>query len=153
MSDTRFLADSMLGRLAKWLRIMGYNTYYQPRYLPGELEGLAKGDRVLLTRKKRLSLLVPTAILLGSERIGEQIKELKARGLLSSRPIPFSRCIRCNTLLISVDHDTLSERVPEYVIHKSGNSVRQCPSCGRCYWPGSHRKRMERQLHLWGVQI
>lgn len=153
MEEEKFVADSMLGRLAKWLRVLGYDTHYQARYQSGQLYQLTKAGRMLLTRKRQTSVMLPTAIVLNSERVGEQMAELRQRGLLKRRPTPFSRCIRCNTLLAKPDPDTLNERVPEYVIYRSANMIRQCPTCGRFFWPGSHKERMKRQLHLWGINL
>ncbi|RLB42816.1 MAG: hypothetical protein DRH12_04750 [Deltaproteobacteria bacterium] len=153
MRERKFLADSMLGKLAKWLRIMGYDTHYQSRYSPGQIERLVKADRILITRKRQLVAMVPAAVLLFSDRVGEQINELNARGLFSPSAKPFSRCIRCNTLLVRPGKDILPYCVPDYVKYESGDLISQCPTCGRCYWPGTHRENMEKQLHSWGVRL
>ncbi len=151
MDEKRFIADSMVGRLAKWLRTMGYDTHYQPRYSHTQIEDLLAEGRVFLTRKRQWVRSFPSAIFLESDHVGEQIRELKRRGLLASGPLPFTRCIRCNSLLIEADPQLVSQHVPDYVLYKSGYTIKQCPSCKRYYWPGTHRDRMERQLRLWGV--
>jgi len=141
----------MLGRLAKWLRIMGYDVHYQAHYLPEEIENLVAQGRILLTRKRKWIRLVPEAILIHSDRVEGQIKELKARGILWPAAVAFSRCIRCNRVLVEADRRVLPQRVPDYVLYESGYTIKYCPTCDRYYWPGTHRARMHEQLRCWGV--
>ena len=149
MNEKRFVVDSMLGRLAKWLRTMGYDTHYQSRYSRPQIENLLADGRIFVTRKRQWVRTLPSAIFLKSDFVGEQLRELKERGFLTPRPLPFTRCIKCNSVLVDAEPQLVSEHVPDYVLYERGYRIKQCPSCKRFYWPGTHRERMERQLHLW----
>jgi uncharacterized protein with PIN domain len=145
--ETKFVADSMLGKLAKWLRVLGYDTHYQRHYSPGVMDELVKGSRLLLSRRRETVHQYTGALLLHGNAVGEQIAELKERlHLVPDRSRWFTRCLICNILLGDVQIDTARENVPEYVFYQNISGIKYCPSCGRYYWPGSHRTRMERQL-------
>jgi uncharacterized protein with PIN domain len=139
----RFLADAMVGRLAKWLRVLGYDTLYQR---DGDDEVLlataAAEGRVLLTRDTRLPRgdLPAGSLLIRSDRVEDQIREvLRAYDL---RPkSPGTRCLRCNALLAPVSREGVAGRVPDFVL-KRYTAFRTCPLCRRIYWPGTHRRRM-----------
>ena len=149
----KFVADSMLGKLAKWLRMLGYDTYYQPgNYGPEDIDLLVKQGRILLSRRRITAKKYTDALLVCSHHVGEQLVEVKEGLLLSpdSRDW-FTRCMLCNSRLKSVQEDDARENVPEYVFYHNMKEIRVCPSCGRYYWPGSHRTRMVRQLEKWGL--
>lgn len=146
-----FIADSMLGRLAKWLRALGFDTLYQSRYRSGEIQHHIAEGRIFLTRKAELANTYPSAIYIHSDHVGEQLAQLKAKGLLSPPASPFTRCLRCNALLAKADTNSARQKVPDYVLYESASAIKHCPFCGRYYWPGTHRQRMEKQLHLWGL--
>lgn len=151
MVKLRFVVDIMLGKLAKWLRVMGYDVHYQPFYQEGALEALMGGGRILLTRHHYRAQLPGHSILLHTNRVGEQLDELVEEVDLKPDPdLLFSRCIRCNTFLEDVSGEPALEAVPEYVFYHHQGQIRFCPTCGRHYWPGSHRQRMKRQLREWG---
>jgi len=153
MENRGFIADSMLGRLAKWLRALGYDTHYQPRYTPEDMNALLREGRLLLTRhRKRAERSDRRALLIHGNHVSEQLTGLARE--LDLEPPPsawFSRCLLCNTLLREARKNAASEKVPEYVFHQNVNNIRVCPSCGRHFWPGSHRSRMEDQLRKWGL--
>ncbi|HDN80063.1 MAG TPA: hypothetical protein ENG33_06340, partial [Chloroflexi bacterium] len=112
----KFLADSMLGSLAKWLRILGYDTLYFPNMEDSELARLAmKEGRVLLTRDQELARRKGLkALLIKSEKLQEQITQV-FRELNLEKKNPFSRCPVCNTPLQPVDKEAVRGRVPAYV--------------------------------------
>ena len=141
----------MLGRLAKWLRALGYDTHYQRYYRPGDIENLVKEWRLFLSRHKGKTDHYPHAVFIHANGVSGQIAELKKRAHLASvRSTWFSRCLVCNVLLTEAQKDAARENVPEYVFYENMAGIRLCPLCGRYYWPGSHRKRMIRQLEEWG---
>jgi len=147
----RFVADSMLGRLAKWLRVLGYDTHYQHHYSPGHIARLIKDDRRLLSRHKKTANQYPDAILLHTDHVGAQITELKDEiDLTPDRSHWFSRCLICNALLKEAPPHHARENLPEYVFFQTMTAISFCRSCGRYYWPGTHRARMMKQLELWG---
>jgi len=141
----------MLGRLAKWLRVLGYDTHYQSHYLEGQLVGLMSQHRRLVTRDRARCSRYYEAVFIHWDHVGEQLNELHS--LLDLNPDPskwFTRCVRCNTLLETAHEEEAMERVPEYVFYENRGRIKICRSCGRYFWPGSHRNRMMRQLNAWG---
>ena len=146
----RFLADSMLGRLAKWLRIMGYDTLYQSYYPPAVIDQFVKEGLLLLSRHKITADKYTSALLLHGNSVGEQLAELKQKvSLTPNRLNWFTRCLICNTFLKEVPASQAKENLPEYIYFQNISGIRLCPSCGRYYWPGSHRARMVHQLEKW----
>ncbi len=146
----KFLLDSMLGRLAKWLRIMGHDTHYQKSYKMSQLYGLIKEERVFITRDSKRANIIG-GILLKSDKIEDQVLELKSKIDLRSDPNEwFSRCIICNTKLKKADPQYAKDEVPEYVFIQNREKIKFCPCCNRFYWPGTHREKMIAQLKKWG---
>ena len=149
--EMKFLADSMLGRLAKWLRVMGYDTHYQPFYHKDAIERLVRQRRTLLSRHKKTADRFPDALFIRSNRVADQINELKNRmDLRPDRSRWFTRCLICNAALEKAHFEVARENVPEYVLYENAAGIRFCPSCDRYFWPGSHREGMLRQLKEWG---
>jgi len=113
MVDERFLVDSMLGKLAKWLRVMGYDTHYQPFYRTGEMDHLIEGERRWLVSRHRMTVSrFDNAVLVISNHVDEQLRELQKRNLLSNdRTEWFSRCLSCNKFLISIKNPEALETV------------------------------------------
>ncbi len=148
----KFVADSMLGKLAKWLRVLGYDTLYQSFYRPGAIVQLLKEDRCLLSRHEGAARQHKNTVLLHAHRVGAQLDELrdKIKDVATDQSSWFSRCLVCNTLLTEAPPEEARDNVPEYVFYNNLSGIRSCPSCRRYYWPGSHRKRMVKQLEEWG---
>jgi len=143
----RFLADAMVGRLAKWLRALGFDTlYYRDGDDAGLLATAAAEGRVLLTRDTRLSRasLPAGSLLIQSDRVEDQIREvLRAYDL---RPEGSgTRCLRCNTPLAPLSREAAVGRVPDFILTRHV-TFRTCPACRRVYWPGTHRTRMAEVL-------
>ncbi len=144
----KLLCDHMLGSLARWLRLMGYDTEYPGPGPDRELIERARYEgRILLTRDKELSARVPGAVLVRSDDLEEQISEVAA--VLRLRLVdPLSRCSLCNAILVPVPLDDVKNLVPEGVRSRHHEFWR-CPSCKRVYWQGSHWDKMvERLNHL-----
>lgn len=142
----RLLADCMLGRLAKWLRLLGYDTAYDNGASDPELARRARAEgRVLITRDRELANRRGLkTLLIQSEVLEEQMQEVQ--DALGSPPSPaLSRCSVCNVALESLSPEEVAERVPSYVL-RTQVEFRRCPGCGRIYWPGSHLEGMREQL-------
>ena len=151
--DVKFLADTMLGRLTKWLRIMGYDTRYQPIYEDGAMDIWINTGHLLLTRQKTLINQYPHSLLIRSDHIEEQLKNIKDAGYLShDRSKWFLRCLRCNILLKEINNKEVLDKIPEFVLNQTNVKIHFCPSCNRFFWKGSHRSRMTEQLKKWGYE-
>lgn len=148
--DTRpaFLADAMLLGLARWLRVLGFDTSAHPDRDDPELVTLADREgRCLLTRDRRLveELRPARPQLIESDAPLQQLAEVADHHRLIRAPGLFQRCLQCN---IRVRPATLLERyrhVPADV-RAHARSIRRCPGCGHLYWPGSHTEHMRRAL-------
>ena len=142
----RLLADGMLGRLAKWLRLLGYDTAYDKTASDPELAHRARAEgRVLLTRDRELSARRGLrTLLIQSEVLEEQVREVQD-GLGPPPHPPLSRCAVCNAVLEHLSPAEVADRVPPYVL-STQTEFRYCPGCGRVYWPGSHLRAMRSQM-------
>jgi hypothetical protein len=150
--EDRFVAEPMLGKLAKWLRMMGYDALYQRSYREDDLPRLMAGGRRLLSRRIQAKVRHPEAILIRSDHVGEQIKELRELGHLKLDQTKFfTRCLRCNLPLEEADPEAARSSLPDHVYSENVSAIRSCPRCGRFFWPGTHRDRMLKQLEDWGL--
>jgi uncharacterized protein with PIN domain len=147
----KFVADAMLGKLAKWLRIMGYDTHYQSCYKPGRIQSLAREGRILLTRNLRAARGREGLVVILSDHVREQLGQLKEEGFIEVDQTKwFTRCMLCNEALCDAAPEAARENVPEYVFFEHPEGIRFCLSCRRFFWPGSHRQKMVAQLQAWG---
>ena len=149
----KFLCDQMLGTLAKWLRLLGFDTFYASSEISDdELLNIAeREDRILLTRDKQLIIrakkrgLAVTKI--RSYDIELQIKEvLKDNHVKVEEENILSRCSNCNTILIKISKGKVQDLVPPKVF-ENHDVFWLCPSCGKIYWLGSHYKDMKKMFH------
>lgn len=141
----RFICDAMLGRLARRLRLLGFDTLYAGS--ADALEELKRegGGRIVLTRRSRIETDAKT-VRIGSEQVAEQLREIRDLiGPAIDKEKIFRRCIECNTELLGAEKSEIEPRVPEFVYHAHA-SFRVCPSCKRVYWEGSHTENMKRML-------
>ena len=137
----KFITDANLGKLAKWLRILSYNTVVYRG--DADRDFLRKADRegrVVLTRKKDMAArqFSGTLITVGSDNVLEQLREVMDK--LSISPDVnrlFSICVRCNETLVAVDKEDVAGLVPAFV-HDTHSTFRRCPSCKGIFWPGTH---------------
>jgi uncharacterized protein with PIN domain len=138
----RLLADGMLGRLAKWLRLLGYDVAYDNDASDPELARRARAEsRVLLTRDRELAARSGLrTLLIHSQVLEEQVREVQDE--LGPPPHPaLSHCAVCNGRLVPTSRADVAERVPPYVL-RTQTEFRRCPDCGRIYWPGTHVRRI-----------
>jgi hypothetical protein len=142
----KFLADNMLGRLAIWLRLLGYDTAYHHDATDAQLARIARAEnRVLLTRDVELTRRRGVrAVLIESEQIEEQLRQVFHALNLTAREA-FSRCAECNSVLEEVSKESVRGQVPPYVFHTQ-ERYRRCPRCARIYWRGTHWARMVGQM-------
>jgi uncharacterized protein len=145
----RFFVDQTLGRLAKWLRLLGFDVV-QTRMSP---QGMShwptpKPDTYILTRQTSLPIKVPRPdiIVLASDRTEAQLTEICQRLQLSPETWePLKRCSDCNQILVPVSPEAAEGRVPEYISQKHQQFF-ECPQCRRLFWEGSHQRRIKGRL-------
>jgi hypothetical protein len=145
---TRFILDVHLGRLAKSLRMLGFDTLYSNSCDDTSLSRISRDQgRIILTRDRQLlkRSVITHGYCLRSDQPMEQLVEVLKRFDLSEKIRPFSRCLRCNSLLQEIDAERAAASVPEYVA-RTYQRYKTCPDCGRIYWRGSHWERMRRIL-------
>jgi uncharacterized protein with PIN domain len=146
----KFAADRTVGKLAQWLRLMGYDTV-DSGLPPQELaQALANENRILLTRNTYLSKKVKSLkiICLTSNDPKDQVREVvKALRLQPDEKYFFTRCKLCNTMLTRVPVEEIVNQVPDHVsiIH---DRFSKCYTCGRVYWPGTHYERRSRKKSI-----
>jgi len=148
----KFIATKELGRLAKWLRILGYDTtYFNQDNKASFLISALREDRVILTRNTRLTPSNGMRFLrIKSNFVSGQIKEVLSG--LSLKPVEdcmFSRCVICNETLNSLPKEIAKDRVPQYVFNTQEVFL-ICLKCKRIFWQGTHwgnvRKTLEEIL-------
>jgi len=142
----RFIADAMLGRLARWLRLLGLDTLYYRDISDGDLIRLALHDnRIILTRDTHFLKVknLRNLFIVHSDNPVEQVMEVIS--LLDVKEFGPGRCARCNGVLDSVDRNTIIDQVPEYVFHNF-SSFFKCRDCGNVYWEGTHLKRFREMI-------
>jgi uncharacterized protein with PIN domain len=140
----KFIADAMLGRLAKWLRLLGFDVLYYPDIDDRQVIKISREqERTILTRDTRMlqCKAVRDAVFIRSDHIVDQLLEMK--NLLAFQdPDLAERCTVCNKRLREVaDRDEIKDLVPDYVYHNFSSFMRCC-CCGKIYWEGSHYKNI-----------
>jgi uncharacterized protein with PIN domain len=147
-----FVADENVGKLARSLRLLGYDTVFFRGETDSQIIGIALNEnRIILTRdthimKRRLVTAGKIkAILICSDNIEEQIKQVVLELDLSALKKPFTLCLECNRLLVARTKEEVKERVPPYVF-KTQHEFVECLECHRIYWKGTHWEAMSRML-------
>jgi uncharacterized protein len=144
----KFILDSHLGKLAAYLRMLGFDTLYRNDYEDQQLAEVSELEgRVLLSRDRRLLMRkqVQAGYCVRKHNPQEQLKDVLNRFKLYSRIRPFQRCIRCNTKLEKVSKEQVIDMLePLTKLYYSSFSI--CPACRQVYWPGSHYEQMQRMI-------
>jgi uncharacterized protein with PIN domain len=151
--EARFIADNNVDRLARWLRLMGYDTLLLKQKDDAQMIETALGEnRVILTKdaqfmKRRLVTngKIKTIHIKHDDpklQVWEVVKVVK----LDYHFKPFSLCLECNRALIARDKGQVKNLVPAHVF-ETQTQYTQCPACHRIYWPGTHWQAMVRKLH------
>ncbi|MGD2063877.1 MAG: Mut7-C RNAse domain-containing protein [Nitrospirota bacterium] len=146
LRESRFALDVHLGRLARYLRLLGFDAAYHRDCDDDELVAIARSEgRILLSRDGPLVARrdVSHAYLVASQVPGEQAVEVVRRCDLAGQVRPFSRCLVCNGEVATVAVAEVVEPLPEWV-RATHREVRRCTGCGRVYWRGGHWQRMQR---------
>ena len=143
-----FVLDVHLGKLARYLRFLGFDTLYRNDYEDEELAQISsEQQRVLLTQD--LGLLKRSIVVYGyrvrSPQPKSQVKEVLERFDLYSKIVPFYRCSRCNGKLLPVEKENIQDRLPYYTAIYY-HEFFQCQSCQQLYWKGAHYQRMKQLI-------
>jgi len=148
----KFIVDSNVGRLARWLRIAGFDTVFINDLDDNKLVRLALSQgRVLLTKdtqilKRRVAVTGRLkVILIESEEVKAQLRQVVKELNLKDTIKPFTLCLEDNQPLVPREKEEVRELVPPYV-YQTQTQYMQCPSCRRVYWRGTHWQRMSREL-------
>lgn len=150
----RFIADCMLGKLAKWLRMLGYDTSYIPDADDDELVRIAvREDRMLLTRDRRLChrrMVRSRCVFVDWGTTREQVRQVvRELSLAVDTEALFTRCAVCNGKIAPVSKPEVSGRVPPYV-YQTQDEFGYCAGCGRIYWRGTHVQHVLEALDAGG---
>ena len=150
--EPRFIADRMLGTLSRYLRFMGYDTVSANGLAEGNakedtllLELASQENRILLTRDTELACRgKDRAVLISSDEIMEQIRQMIDRGLITRR-VMMTRCSICNTVLRSATREEIdgADYAPQ---DKNGLTFHWCGHCRKLYWNGSHGKHISQRI-------
>lgn len=144
----RFVLDTHLGRLAAYLRMLGFDTLYRNDYDDPALARIsAEEHRILLTCDRRLFMhtQITHGYCVRARRPQAQLQEIVARFDLFGARRPFTRCMHCNGLIQPIDKDAVAERLPPRT-RAYYHEFLHCPACGRIYWKGSHYLRMQQLI-------
>lgn len=147
----RFIVDANVGKLARWLRMMGYDTVFINDIDDDTLvsKGLEE-KRVVLTKDTQVTLrrVVTSgklkALLIKDDDVRAQLRQVVEAMKLNRRQ-QFTRCLECNETLVPRSRDEVHDLVPPFVFKTQSRYV-QCPVCTRVYWRGTHWQRMNHEL-------
>lgn len=146
LREPRFVLDTHLGRLAAYLRMLGFDAVYQNDSDDATLASISSRERrILLTRDRGLLKRgqVTHGYCVRAITPRAQLQEILRRFDLTSSILPFSRCMRCNGLLQSVPKEEILDQLPPRT-RDIFDGFKRCASCSRIYWRGSHFERMQR---------
>lgn len=147
--EERFICDVHLGKLAKWLRMLGFDTAYENYFINSELVNIALAEhRFLFSRNKAFEKSNSIQFFhINNENPEEQLFKIISHFQLKDKFHPFTRCIVCNGLL----KPSAKSEVEKYLQRNTAehfNEFWQCTNCNRIYWKGSHYERMEKLIEL-----
>jgi len=143
----KFILAENLNKLARWLRLLGYDAVlYKSISFDNMIRIACKDRRILLTRSKKQSRSKKhfARHLIKEENHIEQLKEIKHLLVYDQERI-FSRCMYCNKILYEIDKDKIRDKVPDYV-WQNQDRFRVCRKCGRIYWLGTHTATIKKDL-------
>ncbi len=149
----KFIVDRTLGKLAKGLRMLGYDTlYYRGNDIHHLIHLAREEDRIILTRDTKLAMRRPKDLIttITENHPSRQIEEVVEKNHLSlDEDKLFSRCLLCNEPIVGIPHQETEGKVPDFIFLQQKDFYR-CPKCGRIYWQGSHLDNMAKKVEKLG---
>lgn len=155
LRETKFVLDVHLGRLAAYLRMLGFDTLYQNNYDDSELANISVAEqRILLTCDKKLLMrkIITHGYYVRERQPKKQLLEIIKRFNLINSFKPFTRCMSCNSEIKPVDKEAIKVRLMPRTL-KDYNEFWQCSTCKNVYWKGSHYQRMQEQIKLLKILV
>jgi uncharacterized protein with PIN domain len=153
--EVKFIADNNVGKLARWLRLMGYDTVLlSEKDDRTMIQRALTENRVILTKDaqfmKRRLVATGTlkAIHIKQDDPKLQVQEVVRALKLDYHHKPFSLCLECNSVLVPRSREQVRPLVPPHVL-ETQTQYTECPDCHRVYWPGTHWQSMVRKLRDW----
>ena len=149
--ELKFAADRMLGRLAKWLRIIGQDVIYG-RHLSGRglVRAATQERRVMLTRDRSIRRWNPDrCIFIRDDHFRGQLKQVVEACGLDPFAGLLTRCVECNEPLRPIAKERVEDAVPPYVFENQ-DTFSACPGCRRVFWPATHQQLMVEELERLG---
>jgi uncharacterized protein with PIN domain len=156
MDSPRFLVDHNIGKLARWLRLLGFDAAFFTGADDNDMVKQALAEsRIILTRDTAIQRRrVATSgrfivITFETENADEKMWQLLDKMPLIEQSQPYTRCIECNAPLRAIEKPTVTTRIPQYTF-ETQEEFMECPVCGRVYWRGTHWHALEKRLAEFG---
>lgn len=151
----KFIADNNVGKLARWLRMVGFDTLSFNGANDAEMVIAAEAEeRIVLTRdtgimeRRPITSCKVQAILIESDRLDQQILQVVSTLKIGKSQLkPLTLCLECNRLLMPRTKAEVKDRIPPYVF-KTQEQFVECPRCNRIYWKGTHWQAMQRKIDI-----
>ena len=140
MEEKKFIVTQELGKLAKWLRILGYDcVYYDKKEVADLIINALRDHRILLARSPALEKYKGIQkVIVKSDHVEEQVEQLIGElGIAIDEDMLFRRCVECNCLLEDLPKEKTKEKVPDYVF-ETQEVFKKCPQCNKIFWKGTH---------------
>jgi len=157
--EIKFIADNNVGKLARWLRLIGYDTILFKQKNNRKMINMALGEsRIILTKDSQLMKrrLVTQgrvrAMLVKHDDPQAQLRDVVQALKLDYYFRPFSRCLECNESLVPCGREQVQGVVPPHVL-ETHHEFTRCPKCRRVYWQGTHWQAMVKRLHNWQGEV
>jgi uncharacterized protein with PIN domain len=149
-----FAAERTLGKLARWLRLLGFDTVFENEIESNRFLQRIRPGTILLTRTRQVQEALGASqrfVFIESNDPRKQVRQVVDElGIEKQDTRPFSRCLDCNVAIENIEKDKIYGQVPDY-IWENNTAFQYCPECNKIYWPGSHTERsLERIEELFG---
>ncbi len=152
---TQFVADGHLGKLVKYLRLLGVDVAYKNNFPDREIIKTAiEENRIVLTRDRGIlkNKIIPKGCLIRSTNPWQQVKEVTERFNLTKRTRPFTRCLECNGLIKKTAKKRIANLIPPKT-YSYYSDFYQCQKCQKIYWHGTHYEKLKKKVRKLSLQI